>query len=847
MYRNEVIMRKIIPFNDNWTFTKDNINWEPVTLPHTWNAADGMDGKGEYHRGQCCYMNQLATPRLRDGQRVFLEILALALSGKIYVNDREAGSHEGGYSSFVVDITDFLHPCIDENGLTMEASPNTISIMADNANHSHIYPQMADFTFYGGLYRGVNLLILSGTHFDVCFHGAPGLAITPELLDGSSIALNHAPGSSCCSHSSAQSADNDSSAQSADSDSSVKDMNSYGDSPDHSVSPSCCGASSRQAKAMLHLNSWVVNASPDFTVRYLITDADGRAVAETWRPSESPKTDILLSAPHLWQGVEDPYLYTCTASLVYRNETVDEISSRFGIRSFHVDPEKGFFLNGRPMMLRGVSRHQDRLYLGNALTRKEHYEDAALIHEIGANTVRLAHYQHSRDFYDACDEYGFIVWAEIPYISSQSDDPAAHDNCRLQMEDLIYQNYNHPCICFWGISNEITIAGEKPGLVENHKDLNALVKKLDPSRLTTIAHVSMLGLDSALHGITDLESYNHYFGWYGGTYDNNEKWLDHFHQMHPEICLGLSEYGAEGIITYQPDTPRCRDYSEAYQAEYHEHMAEILMERTYLWSTHVWNMFDFGCAARNEGGTAGRNNKGLVTMDRKIKKDAFYVYKAYWSKEPFVHLCGRRYACRTGDRTTVKAYSNLSQITLYVNGQPFETKYGNKIFVFENVPLCEGFTYLTAEARTAPACADAWLFLPHASVTDTMTLERVARKPEIYTLPQEEDDGDGVANWFETVENTESNAPMEYSDHHFSVYDKINTICADEDAFRILAGALYSMTGMKMKKSMLAMMGEKTLYELSDMLSGMGGTDSGKKVPVNAMQIINAQLNEITK
>ncbi len=818
-------MRKVIPFNDNWSFTKDNINWEPVTLPHTWNAVDGMDGRGAYHRGQCCYMNQLATPCLRDGQRVFLEILALSLCGRVYVNDKEAGGHEGGYSSFVIDITDFLHPRTDENGLQVEPAPNTITILADNANHSDVYPQMADFTFYGGLYRGVNLIILSETHFDVCFHGAPGLAVTPELIAADSPAFRSAP------------------CHSAD-DASDHDVSPFSD---HSVYPSCGCTAGIWSKAMLHLNSWVTNASPDYTVRYLITDADGREVGEIWRPSESPKADLLLSQPHLWQGVEDPYLYTCTASLVRRNEVVDEVSSRFGVRSFHVDPEKGFFLNGKPMMLRGVSRHQDRLYQGNALTRKEHYEDAALIHEIGANTVRLAHYQHSRDFYDACDEYGFIVWAEIPYISSQSDDPAAHQNCRLQMEDLIYQNYNHPSICFWGISNEITIAGEKPGLVENHQDLNALVKKLDPSRLTTIAHVSMLGPDSPLHGVTDVESYNHYFGWYGGSYENNEKWLDHFHALHPEICLGLSEYGAEGIITYQPDEPKCRDYSEAYQAEYHEHMVKILMERPYLWGTHVWNMFDFGCAARNEGGTAGRNNKGLVTMDRKIKKEAFYVYKAYWSKEPFVYLCGRRYAQRTGEYTTVKVYSNLSHVTLYVNGQPFETKYGSKIFLFEKVPLRDGFTYLTAEAGNAPACADAWLFLPHTPVTDTITLEKVDKKPEIYTLPMEDDDADGVANWFETVENTADNVPMEYSKEHFSVHDKLNDICDNEEAFRILAGAMYSMTGMKMKKSMLAMMGEKTLFELSDMLTGMGGADSDKKIPENAMQIINSQLNKIKK
>ena len=766
-------MRQTIPFNDNWQFSKDKIHNETVNLPHTWNAVDGMDGKGEYDRGEYFYTKQFPTPKLWDKERVVLEVLAAGLSAKVFVNDREMGSHEGGYSSFTVDMTDALYS--DES---QSPKSNTVTIAVNNTNRSHIYPQMADFTFYGGLYRGVKLLILPATHFDVSFHGASGLAITPEVLCSQNISCHSLPN-----------------------------------------------------HAMLHLNSWVANPSPDYTVRYLITDMENHTVAEVWRPSEAPKADILLSKPHLWQGVDDPYLYRCSATLVYRNEAVDEVSSRFGIRNFSVDPEKGFFLNGKPMMLRGVSRHQDRLWKGNALTREEHYEDAALIAELGANTVRLAHYQHSRDFYDACDEYGFIVWAEIPYISSQSDDPKAHENCRLQMEDLIYQNYNHPSICFWGLSNEITIAGEKPGLIENHKDLNALVKQTDPSRLTTIAHVSMLPMDSALHGITDVESYNHYFGWYGGSYENNEKWLDEFHKKHPDICLGLSEYGAEGIITYQPDEPKCRDYSESYQAEYHEHMAKILMERPYLWATHVWNMFDFGCAARNEGGTAGRNNKGLVTMDRKIKKEAFYLYKAYWSTEPFVYLCGRRYTQRTGDTTTVKIYSNLSRVSLYVNGEPFATQHGNKVFLFENVPLSDGFTFLTATADT---------------VSDSVTLEKVDKKPDIYTLPREEDDADGVANWFEQVPIVASDAPMEFSEEHFSVHDTINDISANDEAFAILAGAMYSMTGMKMKKSMLAMMGQKTLYELSDMMTGMGGAPDSK-VPENALQIINAELGKVKK
>ena len=767
-------MRKIIPLKSGWHFTKTPYTkldgpgtcWQAVLLPHTWNAMDGADGKGEYYRGECCYKITLDPDS--EGYRdclpschVVLRIPALSLKGTVYADGREIASHEGGYSAFTADLTEQFHQAKNSHRKL------ELVISADNSNHSNIYPQMADFTFYGGLYRGAELLLLPEHHFAVDFHAAKGLAVTCEVPEAS----NH---------------------------------------------------------AILHLNSWVTTDSEDYTIRYQIVDRDGSICAESFRPAADPKTDILFTEPHLWQGVNDPYLYRCTATLIYRNEQVDHVSTTFGIREFYVDSEKGFFLNNRPMMLRGVARHQDWLYEGYALSREQHFRDAELIREIGANTVRLAHYQHSEDFYDACDEFGFIVWAEIPYISKQSDDPKAHENAREQMLDLIYQNYNHPSICFWGLSNEITIGGERPGLLENHRDLNRLVKECDPSRLTTMAHVSMLPMDSALHGITDVESYNHYFGWYGGTYEQNEKWLDEFHEKHPDICLGLSEYGAEGIITYQPDEPRCRDYSEAYQAQYHEHMAQILMARPYLWSTYVWNMFDFGCAARDEGGVAGRNNKGLVTMDRQIKKDAFFVYKAYWSKEPFVYVSGRRYAQRAGETTRIKIYSNQSQVSLYLNGELFATQTGSRSFIFEEVPLEKGFNYLTA---VADGCSD------------NITLERVSEKPAIYTLPDEEEGQEGVTNWFEQIETIASDAPMEFSESCFSVYDKIKDIAENEEAFSILSSALATMTGMKLKKSMMAMMQDMTLIEMTGMFTPSGQA----RVPKNALQIINSELNKVKK
>ena len=485
----------------------------------------------------------------------------------------------------------------------------------------------------------------------------------------------------------------------------------------------------------------------------------------------------------LWQ-IDDPYLYKVTALLVCRNEVYDEVSAKTGVRSFSCHPDKGFILNGVPTPLRGVSRHQDKLYKGNALTKEDHYEDAALIKELGANTIRLAHYQHAQEFYDACDEYGFVVWAEIPFISVFNKDPEAHKNCISQLKELIIQNYNHPSICFWGISNEILIGGISEQLVENHKELNALAKELDPTRLTTIAHVSMTPVESPMHHITDVISYNHYFGWYGGKTEDNGPWLDKFHELHPDICLGLSEYGCEGVITNHGPNPACKDYSEEYQALYHEHMAKVLDERPWMWSSHVWNMFDFGCAARDEGGVAGRNNKGLVSMDRKIKKDSFYIYQAYWTKKPMVHICGRRYAQRAGETTQIRIYSNQPSVALYLNGSLLEEKDGDKVFVF-TAALSEGQNILIAKAGKA---------------ADSITLEKVEKEPEIYVLPEVNERAEGVANWFKSVGDMDLKAPMEFPEGKYNVRDTLEELAKSPEAFEIAAEAIKLASNFKVKQ-----------------------------------------------
>lgn len=754
-------MRNTINLNEDWRFSREDtglpeslpLHWHRVSLPHTWNAVDGHDGNGSYYRGSCWYARTFKTPsQPLPGGRVYIEIPAAGQQASVYVNGKKAAYHEGGYSCFRADITELCRK---------EGEENLLAINCSNEYKDSVYPQSADFTFYGGLYRGVNLISVPAVHFDLDYFGGPGIAVTPTPCSGG---------------------------------------------------------------AFLQVQSYISCPGEDYTVLYTVFDREGREAAGCLRPSGSPEARLFIPSARLWD-VDDPYLYTVHASLLRRNETVDMVSARCGIRSFSCDPQKGFILNGRPLPLRGVSRHQDMLYKGNALTREDHRRDAALIKELGANTVRLAHYQHSQDFYDACDEEGFIVWAEIPFISVFNKDPAAHENCVSQLKELIIQNYNHPSICFWGISNEILIGGISEKLVENHRELNALAKALDPTRLTTIAHVSMTPTDSPMHRITDVISWNHYFGWYGGKTEDNGPWLDQFHKLHPDLCVGLSEYGCEGVITNHSSHPACKDYTEEYQALYHEHMAKVLEERPWIWSSHVWNMFDFGCAARNEGGVAGRNNKGLMTMDRLVKKDSFYIYQAYWTKKPMVHICGRRYAQRTGDTAEIRVYSNQPSVSLYLNGEPAGTKEGGRVFVF-TVSLKPGNNLLTAAAGEA---------------SDSISLERVEKEPDIYTLPEVNERAEGVANWFSAVGSMDLNAPMEFPEGKYSVKDSFETLSACPEAMELAAKAVKLASNFTIApgKGMWDMMRSMSPERIIAMSSGL--------VPDGFLESLNAKLIQIDK
>ena len=596
-------MRKTLPIHDNWLFSKLSPGdaAETVTLPHTWNAVDGQDGGNDYYRGTCYYTRQLIKPETNPGDEVWLEFLGAAHTCEVMLNGEMICRHEGGYSTFRVKL----------EGLKEE---NTLVVSVDNSDNDRVYPQKADFTFYGGLYRGVNLIVVPASHFELGYCGTPGIKVTPVV-------------------------------------------------------------NLEEKNAVVTVETWQTKAES------VTMEAAGQAVTV---PSVAgyAKAEFTIENVHLWDGIDDPYLYTATATL----PSGDSVSTRFGCRKFEIDPQKGFILNGRSYPLRGGSRHQDCKGVGNALTIEHHKQDMEIIREMGCNTLRLAHYQHAQEFYDLCDEYGMVVWAEIPYITMHMKNGRA--NTLSQMEELVVQNYNHPSIAVWGLSNEITAASAvNEELLENHRALNDLCHKLDSTRPTTMANVFMLEIESPILEIPDVNSYNLYFGWYLGELEQNDEFFDEYHAKYPDRCIGFSEYGADANPQYQSPNPEKGDYSESYQAVYHEHILDMIEERPWLWATHIWNIFDFAADGRDEGGKHGENQKGLVTFDRQTKKDAFYLYKAHWNKkEPFVHIAGGRYVDRPEPVTEIKVYSNQTEVTLSVDGKPFETQTGKFVFRFQ-VPI----------------------------------------------------------------------------------------------------------------------------------------------------------------
>ncbi|MBE6955408.1 MAG: glycoside hydrolase family 2 protein [Ruminococcaceae bacterium] len=743
-------MRTIIDFCAKWAFTKQATqvpatmpnDWYWVNLPHSWNAIDGQDGGNDYYRGTCYYAKTFDKLDLPEAPKYYLEIQGANSSADVYLNGKHLAHHDGGYSTWRVDMTD-----------TLEPRENLLVISVDNAPNDRVYPQVADFTFYGGLYRKVNVIAVGESHFCLDYYGGPGLAVTPK----------------------------------------VEGQN-----------------------AEVSVAAYVTNMTEGQTLRYTVKKPCGCVVATC----EGAETNATLNIENvrLWNGRKDPYLYTCVVELVENGEVIDCVTTRFGCRTYKIDPELGFILNGEEYPLRGVSRHQDRWGIGNALLPEHHEEDMDLICEVGATTIRLAHYQHDQYFYDLCDERGLVIWAEIPYISQHM--PTGRENTISQMKELIIQNYNHASIVVWGLSNEITMKGDRdPDLLENHRILNDLCHEMDKTRPTTMAAVSPTPIDSPYLEIPDTVSYNHYFGWYGGDTSMNGPWFDNFHALHPTLPIGCSEYGCEAL-NWHTSNPMQGDYTEEYQAYYHEELIRQLFSRKYMWATHVWNMFDFGADARAEGGENGQNHKGLITFDRKYKKDAFYAYKAWLNPEPMIHLCGKRYVNRVEDVTKVTVYSNQPEVELFANGVSLGKKAAEDHFFYFDVPNV-GTTVLVAVA---------------GDLKDESKIVKVDTFDESYRLREKS----AILNWFDITE----------VEGHLSLNSKMSDIMATPAGQQLLGGIMGAMLpqegeevmGFEMTDSMMQMMGGFTLLRLAGMLGSMNVNFTKEQ-----LLAMNAQLNLIPK
>ena len=632
--------RQDILLNNDWNFRFSHQVQKGtevrVDLPHTWNAQDALSGKIDYKRGIGNYEKNLFIRPEWKGKRLFIRFEGVNNIADVFINRRHIGEHRGGYGAFIFEIT----------GKVEYGKENSILVRVNNGEQLDIMPLVGDFNFYGGIYRDVHLLITDETCISPLDYASPGVRLIQD-----SVSHRYA-----------------------------------------------------KVRAIVDLsNGSSGNQEVELNVRLL----DGqRGVKEGTKNVNLSGNEVMqqeltfeINQPHLWNGRQEPFLYQAEVTLFRNGQMVDRVTQPLGLRFYRIDPDKGFFLNGKHLPLKGVCRHQDRSEVGNALRPQHHEEDAALMLEMGVNAVRLAHYPQATYFYDLMDKNGIIVWAEIPFVGPGGyndkgfvDLPAFRANGKEQLKELIRQHYNHPSICVWGLFNELTELGDNP--VEYIKELNVLAHQEDTTRPTTSASNQM----GDLNFITDAIAWNRYDGWYGGTPADLGKWLDRMHKDHPEICIAISEYGAGASIYHQQDSlvktvPTSWWHPENWQTYYHIENWKTISSRPYVWGSFVWNMFDFGAAHRTEGDRPGINDKGLVTFDRKVRKDAFYFYKANWNREePMLYLTGKRNTVRTQRLQTIIAFTNQAGAELFVNGKSYgkTTPDSYAILEWKNVELQPG-------------------------------------------------------------------------------------------------------------------------------------------------------------
>lgn len=706
-------MRDIYKINDNWIFRRDGKAPEKVTIPHCYNAVDGQDGSKMY-RGSVTYERNIEIKSEDLKRTVFLEVGAASLSSKVFINDRFCHELRCGFSLFRVDITKFLTP-----------GSNTIRIEVSNAVDNTIYPAMADFSFYGGIYRDVNVIIDDCLHFEEVDKGLDGIYVYPRVagVDGELSA-----------------------------DVFVKRENGY------------AGDVTCELEVIDRTNREVVASAAAVT-------ADSYA-----------KLATRISKVTLWDGVKGPFLYDVVFKLYDNSGNLcDSRTIATGFRTIEYSPKQGLLLNGRPYKLHGVAKHQDFGGLGNAITEKELQTDLKLILEMGANSVRCSHYQHCDRWYELCDEAGLLVWAEIPVISSVPQKAEADDNAMQHLELLIDQVRNHPSVYCYGVQNEVCMVSKNEYTFDLVGRLSKKAAELDNTRLVAQANEYTTEDDSPIHKFTDILGYNLYYGWYYGKIEDLQPRLDSVHKANPDKPLILTEYGVDTNPRFHSNEPKASDYSEEYQLLFSENAINAVEERSFMAGAYVWNMFDFGSAGRDEGGEKGKNQKGLVTIDRKIKKDAYYLYKAYWSQERFIYIAGRRYVNRPGDKTDITVISNVKELTLKVNGEVMENKpVTSAMTVFENVTVRPGENEIIAYSD---------------ELSDRILINSV-KEPDPSYICEKKTQSDIAINWFEGLdpETMEKAAETESDPDGFTFDDTICDIFANSEAKAVFIKYLRPVT-----------------------------------------------------
>lgn len=637
--------REVLNLNRSWRYSpvwevRRNVSTE-VNLPHTWNT-DALSGKQDYYRGIGNYEKTLTIPADWKGKKLYLRFKGVNTVANVFINGKHALEHRGGYTTFVVDITDDVK----------YGGENKIFVRVNNATQLDIMPLLGDFNMYGGIYRDVDLLVVNNERISLTDYASSGVYLIQDKVS----------------------------------------------------------KEKAQVKAKV-----IVEGTPgrQAELQVQVKDDKGTVVAEdkqTVTFGEGKKEvnlNIEIDKPRLWNGRKDPYCYNVEVKMMADGKVSDEVNEKLGLRYFSIDPDKGFFLNGEHLQLRGVCRHQDRAEIGNALSPLHHDDDMQIMLEMGVNAIRLAHYPQDKYMYDLCDENGLVIWAEIPFIGPGGyrdkgfvDQPSFRENGRQQLIELIRQNFNHPSICMWGIFNELNQTGDDP--CDYIVELNELSHREDPTRPTTAAS----NQGGRINDLTDLMCWNQYFGWYGGEPASIGEWADAMHKKYPQKGIGISEYGAGASVIHQQEELKktvANSYwhPENWQTFFHEEHWKAIDKRPFLWGTFVWNMFDFGAAHRTEGEIPGKNDKGLVTFDRKFKKDAFYFYKANWNKtDLFVYIAERRLTHRQAPGQNIKIYSNCPEVELLVNGKSVGKRKGDYgIFLWEKVQLQKGANTISAQAN----------------------------------------------------------------------------------------------------------------------------------------------------